>query len=83
MKTIEVKVQLKETSQPIIHPRTVTTYTKGPFFCLLREDDTVVKYPTADIWRVVEDYGFHYGDNNPTEREPGVPRHIERTRRDT
>ena len=65
MRTIEVKVQLKETSQPIIHAKTVTTYTKGPFFCLLREDDTVVKYPVADVWRVVEDYGFHYGDNDP------------------
>ena len=64
MKQIEVRVQLKETSQPIVHPA-ITTYTKGPFFCILRPDDTVVKYPTADVWRVIEDYGYHLGDNDP------------------
>lgn len=64
MNVIQVKVQLKETSQPIDHPA-VTTYIKGPFFTILRPDDTVVKYPVADIWRVIEDYGYHLGDNDP------------------
>jgi hypothetical protein len=62
--TILVRVQLKPTSQPINH-MAVTTYEKGGFYCLLRSDDTVVKYPLADIWRVIEDYGFHLGDNDP------------------
>jgi hypothetical protein len=62
--TILVTVQLKETSQPINHPA-ITTYTKGPFFCILRPNDSVVKYPVADIWRVVEEYGYHLGDNDP------------------
>lgn len=65
MKEIMVRVQLKETSQPINHARSITTYTKGPFFCILRADDTVVKYPVADVWRIIEDYGYHYGDNDP------------------
>jgi hypothetical protein len=64
MKRITVRVQLKTTSQPIFH-EAVTTYEKGSFFCLLRPDDTVVKYPVADIWRVVEEYGYHLGDNDP------------------
>jgi hypothetical protein len=64
MKIVLVRVQLKETSQPINHSA-VTTYTKGAFFCVLRPDDTVVKYPVADIWRVIEDYGYHLGDNDP------------------
>jgi hypothetical protein len=41
VKTTLVRVQLKETSQPINHTA-VTTYMKGPFFCILRPDDTVV-----------------------------------------
>jgi len=64
MKTILVRVQLKLTSQPINHTA-VTAYEKGGFFCILRPDDTVVKYPIADIWRVIEEYGYHLGDNDP------------------
>lgn len=64
MPTIWVRVQLKTTSQPIIH-EAVTTYEKGAFFCILRSDDVTVKYPVADIWRVTEEYGWHLGDNDP------------------
>ena len=64
MKIIKVTIQLERTSQPIYHDA-VTTYEKGAFFCILRPDDTVAKYPIANIWRVVEEYGFHLGDNDP------------------
>jgi hypothetical protein len=64
MDIIKVTVQLERTSQPIRHDA-VTTYEKGQFFCILRPDDTVAKYPIANIWRIVEEYGFHLGDNDP------------------
>lgn len=54
---MKVRVQLKETSQPIVHEAT-STYTKGPFYCV-QVGETAVKYPMANIWRVVEDYGEH------------------------
>ena len=64
MDIIKVTVQLERTSQPIRH-EAITTYEKGAFFCILRPNDTVAKYPIANIWRVIEEYGFHLGDNDP------------------
>lgn len=54
---IEVKIELKETSQPIVLAA-VNTYTKGDLFCVLLAPPslTVQKFPVANIWRVTEDY---------------------------
>jgi len=56
---ITVKVQLNQTSQPIIHDNVVNTYQKGAFYCVYTQDEVVFKYPICSIWRVVEKYGFH------------------------
>lgn len=56
---MRVRVQLKETAQPVVHDNALNAYTKGPFYCVYVTGETVYKYPLADIWRVVEDYGEH------------------------
>lgn len=52
---IEVKIELKETSQPIVLAAQ-NTYTKGPMFCVYDSEGKVQKFPLANIWRVTEDY---------------------------
>ena len=56
---MKVSIQLKESSQPIIHEFT-NTYTKGYLYCVYNSatDDTY-KYPIENIWRIKEDYGDH------------------------
>ena len=56
---MRVRVQLKETAQPVVHDDALNAYTKGSFYCVYVTDERVYKYPLADIWRVVEDYGEH------------------------
>jgi len=57
----KISIQLKESSQPIEHNFT-NTYQKGSFYCVyVEEEDKTYKYPIADIFRVVEDYGKHQG----------------------
>lgn len=56
---MHVAIRLKETSQPIEVADAENTYTKGPFFCVYRKNETVQKYPLADVFQVVEDYGKH------------------------
>lgn len=51
---IEVKVELKETSQAIVLAAR-NTYTKGPFYCVYTANG-VQKFPLANIWRVTEEY---------------------------
>lgn len=57
-RTIHVWVQLNEASQPIEHDA-INTYVKGPLFCVYEGNNRTVKYPVANIWRVIEEYGFH------------------------
>jgi len=52
---IEVKLELKETSQPLVLAAK-NTYTKGGLFCVYTADDKVQKFPVASIFRVTEDY---------------------------
>lgn len=52
---IEVKIELKETSQAIVLAAQ-NTYTKGPLYCVYTADNNVQKFPLANIWRVTEDY---------------------------
>ena len=54
---MRVKVRLKSASQPIEHDST-GPYEKGAFYCVPVGSETV-KYPLADIFSVVEDYGYH------------------------
>ncbi len=58
---IKVNVQLKENSQPIEYTNVIDVYTKGPLLCVyLRLDGkgVVHKYPIADIFRIVQEYGY-------------------------
>lgn len=52
-----IKIDLKESSQAIVIDDVLNTYTKGGFYCIYRSNETVVKYPIENIWRIVEDYG--------------------------
>jgi len=58
--TKKVEVWLYETSEPLVHSA-VSTYTKGPFYCVYCDDEKVVKYPVIHIFRVIEGYGTHGG----------------------
>lgn len=61
MKVIKVKVELKETSQPI-EVLAINTYTKGPFYCIFW-NKLVYKFPLDNIWRITEEYtGEEYDD---------------------
>jgi len=62
---ITVNIQLKESSQPIIHNNVLNTYQKGDLFVVHTADEKSYKYPVANIWRVVEDYGYRG-------RQPGM-----------
>lgn len=53
---MKVDISLIETSQVVSHDNVKNTYTKGPLFCVY-VDDTVYKYPIANIWRITEGYG--------------------------
>ena len=54
-----VKIQLDETSQPVVYKNVVNTYTKGNLFCVYTSDDMVHKFPMTNIFRIVEDFGYH------------------------
>ena len=56
---IQVHVHLKDQSQPIVYENVINTYEKGSFFVVYVEGEKVYKYLIVDIWRVVEDYGYH------------------------
>lgn len=55
----EALVQLKQTSKPLIHKRTINTYQKGSMFCIMyvgkNDKMFVAKYPIDDIFRVIEE----------------------------
>ena len=53
---IKVKVELLETSQGI-ERNALNTYTKGPLYCVLKDDGTVEKFPLVHIFRITEEYG--------------------------
>ena len=57
----KVEIWLDETSEPIIHERAKSTYTKGPLYCVYCENGVVHKYPVMRLFRAVEDYGTHAG----------------------
>ena len=56
---ITVKVQLRESSQPIVYERVLNTYQKGDLFVVYTADEKSYKHPLSTIWRVVEEYGYH------------------------
>lgn len=51
-----VKIWLKETSNAIVYKNVDNTYEKGSFYCLHTVEKVAIKYPIANIWRVVEDH---------------------------
>lgn len=56
---MKVAVQLKGQSQPIEYDQVVNTYQKSDMFCVYLKSETVHKFPMQNIWRIVEDYGYH------------------------
>jgi len=53
---MRVNIQLEGTSLPIEYNNAINTYTKDDFYCIYLEDETVHKYPTINIFRVIESY---------------------------
>ncbi len=51
-----VEVHLLSQSRPITYNNVINTYTKGDMFCLYLEGEMVHKYPSINIFRVVENY---------------------------
>jgi hypothetical protein len=51
-----VKIELKETSQPLVYTNVINTYQKGDLFCIYTNDNLVFKYPINNIWRITEYY---------------------------
>ena len=52
---MNVKIELKETSQPVFL-EAVNTYTKGPFYCVYVDKEHVYKFPLDNVWRITESY---------------------------
>ena len=52
---MKIKIWLKKTSNPIEMEDVKNAYEKGKFYCIYF-NQTVVKYPIRDIFRVEEDY---------------------------
>lgn len=56
-----VEVWLKGTSQPIKHNGVESVYEKGSYTCIyVRGENMVFKYPTKDVFRLVESYKNDY-----------------------
>ena len=59
--TYEVKIWLRENSQPIVY-KALATYEKGTFFCIAYIDHNgtkqVRKFPVTSIWAVEEEYKY-------------------------
>lgn len=55
---MRVKVRLEKVSQPLTYDAG-GTYEKGSFYCVRLPNEEVVKIPLANIFMVVEDYGYH------------------------
>ena len=54
---MRIKLRLEQVSNPIEFEAD-GAYEKGSFYCI-RTADVVVKTPIANIFQVVEDYGYH------------------------
>ena len=52
---MKLKIDLKESSNPLEFNDVKNSYTKGPLFCIYT-DASVTKIPIQNIWRIVEDY---------------------------
>lgn len=53
---MEVKIRLKQTSQAIVYNSAKNAYQKGDLYCVFLNDETVKKYPIADIFDIEESY---------------------------
>jgi hypothetical protein len=52
---MNIKIDLKESSSPLVFDNAKNSYTKGSLFCIY-QDNKVTKIPLDNIWRVVEEY---------------------------
>lgn len=59
MNRITVSIHLKTQSQPIVYADVINTYQKGDFYVVYTGEEESHKFPIADIFRVIEDYGYH------------------------
>jgi len=55
---LKVDIQFELNSQPIKYTNVIDMYQKGDLFCLYLEGGVVHKYPMANIFRIVQDYGY-------------------------
>jgi len=48
-------IHLKLTENPIVH-HSINAYEKGSFYCFQVSPGKFIKYPIADIWRLIEEF---------------------------
>jgi hypothetical protein len=57
---MNVEIQLKESSNPIVYENAINAYTKGPLYCVLFVNSSgrrvTHKFPVQSIFRIIEDY---------------------------
>lgn len=55
--TMTIRIHNVDQSQPMIYTNVDNTYVKAGFFCVVcREKNEVMKFPIANIFRVIEPY---------------------------
>lgn len=53
---MKTSIHLFSQSQPIVYDYVKNCYTKDGMYCVYKNDDSVVKYPMVNIFRVEESY---------------------------
>lgn len=61
---MKIKLRLEKVSRPVEF-EAGGAYEKGSFYCIRLADGTVIKTPIANIFQVVEEYGYHTPKGNP------------------
>jgi len=56
---IPTRRKSKQTDMQYEHNEVVNTYQKGDLYIVYTSNEKSYKYPIADIFRVIEDYGHH------------------------
>lgn len=51
---MKVEVHLYSQSSPVVVENMLNTYTKGPLYCVLKQDGVVDKFPVVHIFRIRE-----------------------------
>lgn len=59
-----ISIQNKDQSQPMVYSGVDNTYIKEGFYCLVfRKENRVMKWPVANIFRIIEPYDARVENN--------------------